>query len=82
MSFEPGALDLFISVLADADTTLVINDPSGRWVCDDDGAGALNPGVHFDNPEAGVYDIWVGTYWSGEGQPARLGISELGFQEN
>ncbi|MEP3074472.1 hypothetical protein [Maricaulis sp.] len=82
LSFEPGALDLFISVLADADTTLVINDPSGRWICDDDGAGSLNPGVHFENPEAGVYDIWVGTYWSGESQPARLGISELGFQEN
>jgi hypothetical protein len=38
--------------------------------------------VHFENPEAGIYDIWVGTYWSGESQPARLGISELGFQED
>ncbi|MEA1940654.1 MAG: hypothetical protein U9P68_00250 [Pseudomonadota bacterium] len=81
LQFEPGALDLFISALSEADTTLVINDPAGNWVCNDDGAGGLNPGIRFETPRAGTYDIWVGTYWSGEGQPAQLAISELGFQE-
>ena len=64
---------------SDSDTTLVINDPSGNWVCNDDGAEGLNPGIHFEEPQAGVYDIWVGTYWEGEGAPAQLAISELGF---
>lgn len=79
LSFEPGMLDLYISALSDSDTTLVINDPSGNWVCNDDGSEGLNPGIHFEQPQAGVYDIWVGTYWEGEGAPAQLAISELGF---
>ena len=80
LNFQPGTLDLFISALSEADTTLVINDPAGRWHCNDDGAEGLNPGIRFENPAAGTYDIWVGTYWSGEGQAAQLAISELGFQ--
>jgi len=34
----------------------------------------------FENPQSGVYDIWVGTYSSSAGTPpATLIISELGF---
>lgn len=80
LSFAPGELDLFISVISDDDTTLVINDPSGNWVCNDDNNG-FNPGIHFDRPAAGTYDIWVGTYLQGDGAPARLEISELGFAD-
>lgn len=82
LRFEPGGLDLFISARSDSDTTLVVNGPDGRWACDDDSAGDLNPGIRFENPRAGTYDIWVGTYWSGEGHPAQLAISELGFQDD
>ena len=82
LTFEPGMLDLYISALSDSDTTLVINDPSGNWVCNDDGSEGLNPGIHFEDPQAGVYDIWVGTYWEGEGAPAQLAISELGFLQS
>ncbi|WP_417489844.1 hypothetical protein [Maricaulis sp.] len=78
LSFTPGSLGLFISVLSDADTTLVINDPTGNWVCNDDNYG-LNPGIHFDQPAAGTYDIWVGTYREGQSATAQLEISELGF---
>ncbi|WP_339737982.1 hypothetical protein [uncultured Maricaulis sp.] len=80
LTFTPGSLDLYISVLSEADTTLVINDPSGDWICNDDNNG-LNPGIHFDQPAAGTYDIWVGTYREGESAPAQLEISELGFAE-
>jgi len=79
LRFEAGnAFDLYISAISDADTTLVINDPSGNWVCNDDQIG-LNPGVMFSNPVSGTYDIWVGTYWEGEPAEAVLEISELGF---
>ena len=46
-----------------------------------DGADApFNPLLGWDNPQSGQYDIWVGTYSSGSGEPATLFISELGEQ--
>ena len=78
LSFTPGELDLFISVVSESDTTLVVNDPVGNWVCNDDN-NSLNPGIRFEQPQAGTYDIWVGSYREGGGAPARLEISELGF---
>lgn len=82
LTFEPGGLDLYISALSDRDTTLVINGPDGEWHCNDDGAGDFNPGITFENPQAGVYDIWVGTYSSGPAAEAVLAISELGYHED
>lgn len=79
VSFDSGSLPLTFSVDSDADTTLIINDPSGEWWCDDDGAEAsFNPMVRFDNPRSGRYDIWVGTFSAGSGVPATLFVSELG----
>jgi hypothetical protein len=73
-----GSLPLIISVAADADTTLVINDAQGNWVCDDDGGNAgFNPAITFNNPASGQYDIWVGTYAQGPLQSSRLSVSEL-----
>ncbi|MGQ0531753.1 MAG: hypothetical protein ACT4OF_03565 [Caulobacteraceae bacterium] len=73
-----GALPLVFSVQSDADTTLVINDTSGNWVCDDDGGNnGLNPAVTFANPPSGQYDIWVGTFSEGAMQPSTLNVSEL-----
>lgn len=76
-----GSLPLIFSVAADADTTLVINDAQGNWVCDDDGGEAgLNPSIRFDSPASGQYDIWVGTYSEGDLQPSMLNISEISTQ--
>jgi hypothetical protein len=73
-----GALPLVFSVAAEADTTLVINDAEGNWVCDDDGGNnGLNPAITFANPVSGQYDIWVGTYSEGSLQPSTLNVSEL-----
>jgi hypothetical protein len=80
LTFTPGTLDLFISAVSERDTTLVVNAPNGDWACNDDNMG-FNPGLHFENPQAGVYDIWVGTYSDGNGAEAQLMISELGFEE-
>ncbi len=75
--FEAGSsLPLAISVAANADTTLVINGPDGRWYCDDDSGDGLNPSIVFNNPESGLYDIWVGTYGNTMA-PATLSVSEL-----
>lgn len=78
VTYDAGSLPLIISVDSASDTTLMINGPNGQWHCDDDGGnGALNPSIRFNNPRSGVYDIWVGSYRSGGGTSATLGISEL-----
>jgi hypothetical protein len=72
------SLPLVISVDSRADTTLAINAPDGKWYCTDDGGiNALNPGIRFDNPMSGLYDIYVGTYGSSSNNAATLSISEL-----
>lgn len=79
LHFAPGStgLPLVISVSSDADTTLVINGPDGRWYCDDDGgAEGYNPSIVFANPGEGLYNIWVGTYGNSTAS-ARLSVSEL-----
>lgn len=81
LTYTAGSFPLYISAASDGDTTLLINTPDGRWVCNDDGDGlGLNPGVEFETPQSGLYNIWVGTLASGSGyEPAMLHISELGF---
>ena len=76
-----GQLPLVFSVNSEADTTLVINDAQGNWVCDDDsGNGPLNPSISFQNAPSGQYDVWVGTYAEGELQPSVLQVSEVSSQ--
>lgn len=62
---------------ASGDTTLVINAGNGRWHCDDDGGGNLNPMVDIRNPPPGQYDIWVGSYRAGENIRGTLNVTEL-----
>lgn len=73
-----GSLPLAISVQSNADTTLVINAPDGRWYCNDDGGfNGMNPGIRFDNAQSGLYDIYVGTYGGPQNHATVLTISEL-----
>jgi hypothetical protein len=76
LNYEAGSLPLIISAASDADTTLVINGPDGRWYCNDDTNG-VNPVVRFDEPQSGQYDIYIGHYQQGRSIPAQLYISEL-----
>ena len=78
--YQAGDWPLIISADSDADTTLIIADPDGNWVCNDDTNG-LNPQLTFDLPLEGQYDIWVGTFSQGEASPATLLISEIGETE-
>ncbi|NOT43583.1 MAG: trypsin-like peptidase domain-containing protein [Acidobacteria bacterium] len=76
-----GAVALGFFVQSAVDTTLVINDPSGRWYCNDDfnARGGENAGIVFPSAAAGSYDVWVGTYNRDDvGAAAELIISELG----
>jgi hypothetical protein len=76
-----GNLPLIISVASGADTTLVVNGPDGRFLCDDDGGvNGLNPSIRIDRPRSGRYEIWVGSYRAGSNDRARLNISEVRSQ--
>lgn len=61
-----------------ADTTLIVNLPDGTWVCNDDFDNTTrNPMIVLNSPIAGQYDIWVGSYASGEFIVGALSLSEL-----
>jgi hypothetical protein len=65
-----------------ADATLLINDPSGRWRCNDDHenpdwGNERAPVIDFTSPETGRYDIWVGSYDQSAHNPATLFVTEL-----
>lgn len=77
VNYEAGdSYPLIISVVSDADTTLVINDAAGNWHCNDDYDG-LDPAVFIESPPSGQYDIWVGSYDGPTVVPAGLYISEV-----
>jgi hypothetical protein len=80
LHYDAGSLPLIISVDAGSDTTLVVNGPNGEFYCDDDSGEGTNPSIRLNDPAAGRYEIWVGTYSSGNSQPARLYISEVSSQ--
>jgi len=64
----------FIANTAGKDTTLIVRDEYGTWHCDDDSLGNGNPRVDIPYPPGGEYNIWVGSYYSGESIDGRLYI--------
>jgi hypothetical protein len=64
-----------VSTQADGDTTLAVNLPNGDWVCDDDGGEGLLSRLDLSG-DAGVYDIWAGSFFSDEPEDAVLIIEE------
>lgn len=65
-----------------ADATLLINQPDGRWRCNDDHGhdnwgNALMPAIDFNSPQTGRYDIWVGTFDASRRNPAQLFVTEI-----
>lgn len=59
------------------DTTLIVNTPDGRWLCNDDGGSSLNPLIEINDAGAGRYDIWIGSYTDGDYINGTLKITEL-----
>ncbi|MCB9662191.1 MAG: hypothetical protein R3B40_31095 [Polyangiales bacterium] len=59
---QGSARYLRLYVEAAEDTTMVIRTPDGRWLCDDDGGGNLQPMLQQDSWPPGQYLVWIGTY--------------------
>lgn len=69
---------LTIAVISGADSVLLVSDPSGDWWYSDDYRGT-NPAITFNNPQQGLYDIWIGTYDGSRRNPGQLIFTELGW---
>jgi len=80
VTFTAGNLSLlrfyFVADGAD-DTTLIINAPDGSWHCNDDATGTIDPQFDFQDPDSGLYDIWIGSYEAGAAISGTLYVTEL-----
>lgn len=79
INWEGEGTQLSFFFMASEDTTLIVNDPYGVWHCADDFSGDVNPYLTFGSPPTGHYDIWIGSYNSGDYIDGRLYITELGL---
>jgi len=63
------------------DATIIVNTPNGTWLGNDDAfSGTRNPMLRLSGYGEGRYDIWVGSYNSGEYISGTLTITELNSQ--
>ncbi|WP_251977443.1 hypothetical protein [Salinicola avicenniae] len=78
LNFKAGQYPLSIYAESADDITLVVYDAAGNWYCNDDfsTAAGTNPGLQWNNPPSGNYNIWVGTYEGNSRADAKLYISE------
>ena len=73
VTYAPGnGLPLVFRTLSRTDTTLLVNAPNGDWYCDDDSYGDGDAEVRFRSPQAGTYDVWIGTFGGGTAEATLL----------
>ncbi|MBN8616796.1 MAG: hypothetical protein J0L92_39800 [Deltaproteobacteria bacterium] len=77
LSVSPGVQSVRIAGRSGIDTTLMVQMPDGRVMCDDDGGGSLNP--LLDLPAVpGQWRIWVGSYSGSNTGPYDLDVMAAG----
>ena len=79
LDYRAGRDPLYISGEGEFDGVLAVHTPGGEWVCDDDSAGDLDPGVVLADPASGRYAIWYGTYSETGERPGTIIVSEVGL---
>lgn len=60
---EPSS-HLRIFFVGSGDTTLVVEQPDGTYLCNDDGGIGTDPVIDIPNPAEGNYFVWLGTFRS------------------
>lgn len=67
-SGQSQQLTLIVDAPQGYDTVLLINDPRGQWLFNDDvSQNDLRSGIQIFNPAEGQYDIWIGQYGAEQG---------------
>jgi serine protease Do len=77
---DSDELRIFFAAEDGSDTTLLINQADGTWLCNDDWDSGLDPLIEIDDPAPGQYDIWVGSYSAGDFIDGTLHITELDLE--
>jgi hypothetical protein len=73
----PGVTSVQLAGRSGIDTTLMVQMPDGRVMCDDDGGGYPNP--RLDIPAVpGQWRVWVGAYSSSNTGPYDLDVVAVG----
>jgi hypothetical protein len=67
----------FVPDTAGEDATLLVNAPDLSWHCNDDATDSVNPQVDFEDPESGLYDIWIGSYQANAEINGTLYVTEV-----
>ncbi len=75
---DADVLRVFFVAADEADSTLIINDPYGNWLCNDDFDG-WDPLVEIENATSGQYDIWVGSRSVEDSSMGTLYITEMEY---
>ena len=77
-SGESDELRIFFTPMdEEGDSTLLVRLPDGSWSCNDDSEFSLDPLVLLDDPKAGRYNIWVGSYSPDREISGKLSVTEL-----
>ncbi len=77
VNYTSGSFSLLrFYYIGDGDATMIVNSPSAAFPCVDDSFGTLNPTVDFNTPSSGRYDIWIGTFASGDSSAGTLYVTE------
>lgn len=63
--------------VGNGDATLIVADPSGAYICNDDGAAGLDPVVDIAAPAEGTYSIWIGSFNAEEFVDGYLMVTEF-----
>lgn len=62
--------------VGNGDSTMVVNAPNGVYRCNDDSFGTLNPTIDYASPSSGRYDVWIGSFSSGQFISGTLNVTE------
>jgi hypothetical protein len=62
LTYNGSGATLYLFARASEDIMLLVNQPDGSWICDDDSLGDADPVVTIPNARSGLYNVWVGTY--------------------
>lgn len=77
LTVAPGVQMVRLAGTSNTDTTLMVQMPDGRLICDDDGGEGLNPLVEVP-AVPGQWRIWVGSYSSSSTGPYNLDVMAVG----
>jgi hypothetical protein len=77
LNVAPGTAQVRIGAVSNVDTTLMVQTPDGRILCDDDGGEGLNPLLEFA-ASPGQYRVWVGSYSSSATGAYNLDATAIG----